>query len=213
MLGETPSMKKERKAIETDHVCCEQIHTIKQKLQKMNQIVRLWTEKAIKGELVDSGVPLDQCDANLEIRVEFTHEYRGLIVQLIRFQGLRVESWRGTRRFYEGGLPGKQWPWWISQIPSQFATWQKAWCLESIERGNSQPGRDSDHHSPWLTFWLLTVFFTSWKDSLTPDISLQAPQFSRWLMNMIIRTWSRNLIWKLNNAQFPVQKMLMRNGG
>ena len=175
MLGETPSMKKERKAIETDHVCCKQIHTIKQKLQNMNQIVRIWNEKAIKGEPVDSGVPLDQCDANLEIGVEFTHEYRGLIVQLIRFQGLRVESWRGTRRFYEGcilrrsetrchmqpmwGLPGKQWPWWISQIPSQFATWQKAWCLESIERGNSQPGRDSDHHSPCLTYWLLTVFF------------------------------------------------------
>jgi hypothetical protein len=64
-----------------------------------------------------------------------------------------------------------------------------------------------------LLFDCLLFFFTSWKDSLTPDISLQAPQFSRWLMNMIIRTWSRNLIWKLNNAQFPVQKMLMRNGG
>ena len=68
---------------------------------------------------------------------------------------------------------------------------------------------------PTITVHVLLIdcllFFYTFRK--TPDISLQAPQFSVWLMNMIIRTWSRNLIWKPNNAQFPVQKILMRNRG
>lgn len=62
-----------------------------------------------------------------------------------------------------------------------------------------------------MSYLLIAYCFFTFRK--TPDISLQAPQFSVWLMNMIIRTWSRNLIWKPNNAQFPVQKILMRNRG